>query len=74
MKIAGFDLIFESLLKSHQRARIGKQHKRAVIEFEANLSRNLWELHYQTKYHHYRIGDYQKFMIYDPNMDDMIFR
>lgn len=68
MNIAHFDQIisFESLLKSHQRARIGKQHKREVIEFEANLSRNLWELHYQLKYHHYRIGGYRKFMIHDP--------
>lgn len=68
MKVAGFDQIisFESLLKSHQRARVGKQHKREVIEFEANLSRNLWELHYQLKYRSYRIGGYRRFMIHDP--------
>jgi len=68
MRVADFDQIisFESLLKSHQRARAGKQHKREVIEFEANLSQNLWELHYQLKYHSYRIGGYRKFMIYDP--------
>ena len=68
MNIAHFDQIisFENLLKAHQRARVGKQHKREVIEFESQLSRNLWQLHYELKYHTYKISGYRKFMIYDP--------
>ncbi|MBR5647092.1 MAG: RNA-directed DNA polymerase [Treponema sp.] len=53
-------------MAAHQRARLCKQHKREVIEFEAHLSKNLWALHYELKYHKYKIGEYRKFMIYDP--------
>lgn len=68
MKPVSFEEIisFEKLLKAHQRARLCKQHKSEVIKFEANLSRNLWQLHYDLKYHRYKIGEYRKFMIYDP--------
>ena len=68
MKPVSFEDIisFENLFKAHQRARLCKQHKREVINFEANLSRNLWKLHYDLKYHKYKIGEYRKFMIYDP--------
>ena len=37
---------FESLYKAHRRARLGKRHKKEVVEFELNLSENLWKLHY----------------------------
>lgn len=68
MKPANFEQIisFENLLKAHKRARLCKQHKKEVIEFELNLSKNLWQLHYDLKYHKYSIGEYRKFMIYDP--------
>lgn len=68
MKTATFEQIisFDSLLAAHQRARLSKQHKREVIEFETHLSQNLWALHYDLKYHKYKIGEYRKFMIYDP--------
>lgn len=68
MKPASFEQIisFENLLKAHKRARLCKQHKKEVIEFELNLSKNLWALHYDLKYHKYKIGGYHKFMIYDP--------
>ncbi len=45
---------FENLLKAHKRARLGKQHKKEIIEFELNLSKNLWALHYDLKYHKYK--------------------
>lgn len=63
-----FDKIisFECLYAAHRRARQGKRHKKEVIEFEMNLSQNLWELHYDLKYNRYKVGGYHKFMIYDP--------
>lgn len=68
MQESTFDEIisFENLYKAHRRARLGKRHKKEVIEFEMNLSENLWQLHYDLKYGRYQIGGYHKFMIYDP--------
>lgn len=57
---------FESLYKAHRRARLGKRHKKEVIEFEMNLSENLWKLHYELKYGTYKIEDYNEFMVFDP--------
>lgn len=57
---------FESLYKAHFRARLGKRHKKEVIQFENDLSKNLWELHYELKYNKYTVGGYHKFKIYDP--------
>lgn len=63
-----FDRIisFENLYKAHRRARLGKRHKKEVIEFEMRLSENLWRLHYELKYGKYQVGDYHRFMVYDP--------
>lgn len=57
---------FESLYKAHMRARLGKRGKREVIEFEMNLSENLWDLHYDLLYGRYKMSEYRKFMIHDP--------
>lgn len=57
---------FDNLYKAHRTARLGKRHKKEVILFEANLSQNLWDLHYKLKYDNYQISGYNKFMIYDP--------
>lgn len=57
---------FENLYKAHRRARLGKRHKAEVIQFEANLSENLWSVHYDLKYGKYKVGGYHSFMIYDP--------
>lgn len=57
---------FENLYRAHRRARLGKRHKKEVILFEANLSQNLWALYYDLKYEKYEVGEYHKFMIYDP--------
>lgn len=57
---------FESLYKAHRRARLSKRHKKEVVEFENNLSENLWKLHYELKYGKYKISGYRSFMIYDP--------
>lgn len=57
---------FESLYRAHRRARLSKRHKKEVILFEAELSKNLWALHYDLKYGRYEVGGYHSFMIYDP--------
>lgn len=63
-----FEKIFsyENLYKAHRVARLGKRHKKEVIEFELNLSKNIWELFYDIKYGRYVVDGYHKFMIYDP--------
>lgn len=57
---------FESLYKAHRRARLGKRGKKEVILFEMNLAENLYALHYELKYGKYQVGEYRRFMIYDP--------
>lgn len=57
---------FENLYKAHRRSRLGKRGKKEVIEFEMNLSENLWALHYDLLYGKYQISGYRRFMIYDP--------
>lgn len=57
---------FESLYKAHMRSRLGKRWKKEVIEFEMNLSANLYSLYYDLLYDKYQVGGYHKFMIYDP--------
>lgn len=57
---------FKSLYNAHRRARLGKRGKKEVIEFEMNLSQNLWALHYDLLYGKYHIGEYRRFRIYDP--------
>ncbi len=57
---------FENLYKAHRVARLGKRHKKEVVEFETLLGENLWRLHFDLRYNKYRVGGYHKFMIYDP--------
>ena len=57
---------FQNLYKAHIRARQSKQHKKEVIQFETQLSKNFWALHYDLNYKKYETGGYHKFMIYDP--------
>lgn len=57
---------FQSLYRAHRKARLGKRHKKQVVEFELHLAQNLCELHYDLKYGKYEIGKYNRFMIYDP--------
>ncbi len=57
---------YENLYRAHRRARLCKRHKAEVINFENNLSQNLWDLHYQLKFGTYKINGYNKFYIYDP--------
>ena len=56
----------DNLYSAHRRARLGKRWKKEVIEFEMNLSENLWKLHYDLKYKKYKPDGYHTFKIYDP--------
>lgn len=57
---------FENLYRAHRRARLGKRHKKEVIDFELNLSENLWKIYNELKHQEYEVGKYHMFMIYDP--------
>lgn len=57
---------FEKLLEAHKKCRCSKQHKRATINFELNLSENLTNLSKQIINKTYQIGKYKKFKIYEP--------
>lgn len=62
---------FANLYKAHRRARLGKRHKKEVILFEANLSQNLWKLHYDLKYNKYEMSGYHHFTIYEPKQREI---
>ena len=59
-------LDFQNMYRAYRRAAAGKRDKREVIEFELDLSRNLWKIIQQMEDKTYRVGGYHKFMIYDP--------
>ena len=57
---------FENLYQAHLKARKCKRHKKDVIQFELNLSTNLWQLYDALHTRTYRISGYNKFIIYEP--------
>lgn len=57
---------FQNMYQAYKKAAACKRSKKEVVEFELNLSHNLWELVHQMEDKTYRIGGYHKFMIYDP--------
>jgi len=57
---------FGNMYQAYKRAATGKRSNGDVIEFELNLSRNLWAIINQMEDKTYRVGGYHKFMIYDP--------
>ena len=57
---------FEKMYDAYRRAAAGKRNNHDVIEFELNLSKNLWDLLRQMEDKTYRVDGYHKFMIYDP--------
>lgn len=59
-------LDFQNMYRAYRRAAAGKRDKQEVIDFELDLSRNLWEIIHQMEDKTYRVGGYNKFMIYDP--------
>lgn len=57
---------FEKLLEAHKMCRRSKQHKKATISFEINLSANLVEISNKLLNKTYHIGKYKQFYIYEP--------
>lgn len=57
---------FENLYKAHLKARLCKRNKKDVIQFELNLSSNLWDLYDRLHDRTYRVSGYNKFTIYEP--------
>lgn len=57
---------FDKLYEAYKKCRRGKLHKTEVIRFELNLSEELVKLQEELKEKTYRIGKYDKFMIFDP--------
>ena len=54
------------MYQAYRRAAAGKRDRREVIEFELDLSRNLWEIIRQMEDKTYRVGGYRRFMVNDP--------
>ena len=57
---------FDKLYEAYKKCRRGKLHKTEVIQFELNLSEELVRLQEELEEKTYRIGKYDKFMIFDP--------
>ena len=57
---------FENLYDAYKDCRKSKQHKGEVIQFEINLSNNISKLVNEIITRKYRLGNYKKFMIYEP--------
>jgi RNA-directed DNA polymerase len=57
---------FESLYRAYKATAKGKRNKKDVIDFELDLSSNLWKLHDELESRKYRLSGYHYFQIYDP--------
>lgn len=57
---------FENLYQAHLVARKSKRNKKDVIDFELNISSNLWALYDTLKERTYRVSGYNKFYVYEP--------
>lgn len=57
---------FANLYKAHRRARLGKQKKREVIDFETELSANLIKLKRELESGDYKMKGYYSFEIFEP--------
>ena len=57
---------FENLYEAHKNCRKTKQHKGEVIRFETNLGYNLTKIIQDITNKKYKLGNYKKFIIYEP--------
>ena len=57
---------FKNLYLAHFKARLGKRHKREVIDFELDLGNNIWKLKRDLDKRNYTIKGYNSFIITDP--------
>ena len=57
---------FENLYEAHKSCRLSKQHKKEIINFEINLSTNLYDIQKRLISKKYKFGGYHNFYIYEP--------
>ena len=57
---------FEHLYKAHKVARLGKRHKKDVIDFENNFFENINVLNNELRKDIYKVSDYKTFFIFEP--------
>lgn len=57
---------FENLYNAHKKCRISKSHKREVVDFEVNLTTNIYKIIDEMKTKKYKVGKYRSFYIYEP--------
>lgn len=57
---------FANLYKAHQRARLGKQKKREVIDFEMALAANITQIKRELETKNYQMKGYYSFEIFEP--------
>lgn len=60
------NLTFEKLVEAHNRAKIGKTNKKELIKFGMDLETNIMTLYKKLKNNSYKMGQYRKFIIYEP--------
>lgn len=73
MRTITYDEIFtfENLYAAHLQARKGKRNKKDIINFELNLSENLWELFDSLNIRQYKVSNYNYFNIYEPKQREI---
>jgi retron-type reverse transcriptase len=73
MEANAFDamLDFQNMYQAYKRAAASKRCKQEVIDFELDLSNNLWSIIRGIEDKTYRIGGYHRFMIYDPKVREI---
>jgi len=57
---------FNNLHLAYVKARRGKRYKPEVLQFSANLERELIGLYWELAGHSYRTGEYRRFTVYEP--------
>ena len=62
---------FPNLYRAYRLAARGKRNKRGVIEFELNLSENLWRLHDELENQTYAPSGYYHFTVREPKVREI---
>ena len=62
---------FKNIYKAYKATIKGKRNKREVIQYEADLSMNLWNLYHELEHHTYQLSGYYYFRVYDPKVREI---
>ena len=65
-------LKFEYFYNAYLRARKHKKIKREILEFDIDLETNLINLMEKIKNNTYHVGQYRKFIIYEPKRREIL--